>query len=208
MVTTESIMNVEEVKQWLAQMLSGERFEHSLGAQEKAVELVAKYRLPQELRDKVSIAGLLHDCAKLLTPEELASYCSENKLPVDEWDLKTPQTLHPFVGAHMVETKFGIKDPDVLNAIRYHTTGRPDMGLAEKLVFIADKVEGNTRNPLYVQKITSNFDFNNVDSIDQTLLYIINSTIQFLMEKNQLIHPRTVDARNALLEEIKQKKAV
>ena len=105
----------------------------------------------------------------------------------------------------MVETKFGITDGDILNAIRYHTTARPEMSLVEKLVFIADKVEGNTRNPLYVQKITANFDFNNVDSIDKTVLYIINSTIQFLMEKNQLIHPRTVDARNFLLETIKQK---
>lgn len=206
MVTTQSIANLDEMKQWLAQMLSGERLEHSLGAQEKAVELVSKYKLSKDLAEKVSIAGLLHDCAKLLSPNELVTYCTEHHLPVDDWDLKTPQTLHPFVGAHLVEHQFGIVDQDILNAIRYHTTGRPEMSVVEKLVFIADKVEGNTRNPLYVQKITANFNFNDEKSIDKTLLYIINSTIQFLMEKNQLIHPRTLAARNDLLETIKQHK--
>lgn len=196
MIQTTTLLDMEQAKAWLSQQLTSERFEHSLGAKDKAVELAEKFHLPSEERERAALAGLLHDSAKLMPASRLIAYCDERHLPIDEIDRKTPQTLHPFVGAEIVRETFKLEDPDLLNAIRFHTTGRSGMSRVEKIVYIADKIEGNTRNPLYVQKVTSSLDYKNPWSLDLTMLYILDSTIQFLMEKHQIIHPRTIEARN------------
>jgi nicotinate-nucleotide adenylyltransferase len=196
LIQTTSLLDLDQAKAWLSRHLSSERFEHSLGAQEKAIELAEKFHLPPEERERAAIAGLLHDAAKLMRPQELLDYCERYHLPVEEIDRKTPQTLHPFIGAELVREAFQLEDPDILNAIRYHTTGRAGMSRVEKIVYIADKIEGNTRNPLYIQRMTAPLDFKNPWSLDLTMLYILDSTMQFLMEKHQVIHPRTIEARN------------
>jgi nicotinate-nucleotide adenylyltransferase len=197
LIATVTLIDLVQAKQWLNQQLSSSaRFDHSLGAHEKAVELAEKFNLSQAEREKAAVAGLLHDAAKLMRPDELLRYCEEHGLPIDDMDRATPQTLHPFVGAELVRETFGLHDEDTLNAIRFHTTGRAGMSRVEKIVYIADKIEGNTRNPLYIQKMTSRLDFHKPESLDETMLYILDSTIQFLLEKHQIIHPRTLEARN------------
>lgn len=206
MIQTTSILDLDKAKNWLSQHLSHERFEHSIGAHEKAVELAEKFHLPVEERERAAIAGLLHDTAKLMSPAELLEYCDQYHVPIEDVDRKTPQTLHPFVGAELVREAFNIQDPDILNAIRYHTTGRAGMSRVEKIVYIADKIEGNTRNPLYIQKMTAPLDARNAWSLDLTMLYILDSTIQFLMEKHQVIHPRTIEARNDFVTKLRAEK--
>jgi nicotinate-nucleotide adenylyltransferase len=196
LIQTTSILDLDRAKQWLSQQLTPERYEHSLGAHEKAVELAEKFQLPPEERERAAIAGLLHDAAKLMNSRELLARCEQYHIPLDEVDRKTPQTLHPFVGAEIIRETFNVQEPDILDAIRYHTTGRAGMSRVEKIVYIADKIEGNTRNPLYIQRMTSSLDFRNPWSLDLTMLYILDSTIQFLMEKRHIIHPRTIEARN------------
>jgi nicotinate-nucleotide adenylyltransferase len=196
LIQTTSILDLDYAKGWLSQQLTPERYEHSLGAHEKAVELAEKFQLPLEERERASIAGLLHDSAKLMNSRDLLAHCEQYHIELDEIDRKTPQTLHPFVGAELVRETFHIDEPDILNAIRYHTTGRAGMSRVEKIVYIADKIEGNTRNPLYIQRMTSSLDFRKPWSLDLTMLYLLDSTIQFLMEKRQVIHPRTIEARN------------
>ncbi len=203
MIQTGALIDIKAAKEWLGHMLSSERLEHSVGAYEKAVELAEKFQLPQAEQEKAAVAGLLHDAAKLMTPGELISYCENHGLHIDAVDRETPQTLHPFVGAELVRHQFDLHDEDVLNAIRYHTTGRAGMSWVEKLVYISDKIEGNTRNPLYIQKMTSQLNFKDPQTIDITMLYILDSTIRFLMEKHQIIHPRTVEARNDFIKLLK-----
>lgn len=193
----------ESLKHWLQGRLSEERFQHSLGTQQKAVELARHFKFSATDLEKASLAGLLHDCAKLMSPQELMAACREFEIALAPEDEESPQTLHPFVGAELVRQEFGVGDEDVLNAIRYHTTGRPDMSAIEKLVYIADKIEGNTRNPLYTQKIMALFNFKDPATVDKALLYIMDSTITFLIEKRQLIHPRTIAARNHVIRELK-----
>jgi nicotinate-nucleotide adenylyltransferase len=206
LIQTTQILDLEQAKAWLGQRLSAERYEHSLGAHEKAVELAEKFRLPGEERERAAIAGLLHDAAKLMGPDELLAYCDRFSLPVEAIDRQTPQTLHPFVGAELVREAFDLHDEDTLNAIRFHTTGRAGMSRVEKIVYIADKIEGNTRNPLYIQRMTAPLDFRKAWSLDLTMLYILDSTIQFLIEKHQVIHPRTLEARNDLVTRLRADK--
>ncbi len=203
MSPTSALIDLDRAKAWLAQRLSPERLEHSIGAQEKAVELAEKFRFPLEDRQRAAVAGLLHDAAKLMPPDELLAYCEAHGVWLEEWDRRTPQTLHPFAGAELVKREFDIGDEDILNAIRFHTTGRAGMSAVEKVVYIADKIEGNTRNPLYVQRMTASLDPAKPWSLDLTMLYILDSTLQFLMEKHQLIHPRTMEARNDFITRLK-----
>jgi nicotinate-nucleotide adenylyltransferase len=206
LIQTTQLISLEQAKGWLSQRLSPERFEHSLGAQEKAVELAEKFHFPAEDIERASLSGLLHDAAKLMSPDELIAFCNDNQLPVEEIDRQTPQTLHPFVGAELVHRELGISDPVLLNAIRFHTTGRAGMSNVEKVVYIGDKIEGNTRNPLYIQHMTSQLDFKKPWSLDLTMLFILDSTIQFLMEKHQVIHPRTIEARNDFVANLRREK--
>jgi predicted HD superfamily hydrolase involved in NAD metabolism len=189
---------------WLQSRLSEERFQHSLGAQKKAVELARYFKLPLSDVDKAGVAGLLHDAAKLLPPAALFEACQRFEIPLTQEEVASPQTLHPFVGAEMVRQDFGIVDEDILNAIRYHTTGRRGMTDVEKVVYIADKIEENTRNPLYTQKITALINSQEPQTLDKVVLYILDSTITFLIEKHQIIHPRTIDARNELVAKLKE----
>ena len=196
-------IDLERAKGWLSQRLSPERYQHSLGVHEKAVELAERFQFAPVDQERAAIAGLLHDAAKLMKPQELMDFCDANGIPLDAVDRATPQTLHPYVGAELVSREFDLSDVDTLNAIRYHTTGRVGMSPVERAVFIADKIEGNTRNPLYIQRMTEKLDYAQPWTLDLTVLTIMDSTIEFLMEKHQLLHPRTIEARNDILAGLK-----
>ncbi len=104
------------------------RFEHTLGVE--------------------YTAGLLHDCAKCLSDEKRLSICIKNSIPVHKLEKKNPFLLHAKVGAYLAEKKYHVEDPHILNAIRSHTTGRPNMSLLEKIVFIADYIEAERALPI------------------------------------------------------------
>ncbi|MBX2861686.1 MAG: bis(5'-nucleosyl)-tetraphosphatase (symmetrical) YqeK [Vampirovibrio sp.] len=196
----------DKAKQWLQSRLSDRRFEHSLGAYKKAGELAEKFNLSPEDCTRALIAGLLHDSAKLLTPPELFAYCDANGLALSDEDRAAPQTIHPYVGAEMVRRHFGLEDETALNAMRYHTTARANMTTVEIVVYIADKIEENTRNPLYIQKMARHLDCTKPESLDETMLFLLDSTLSFLIEKQHVIHPQTMAARNDFVTRLKQRK--
>ncbi|MEB3287444.1 MAG: bis(5'-nucleosyl)-tetraphosphatase (symmetrical) YqeK [Vampirovibrionales bacterium] len=180
-----------------------ERFEHSLGVCEAAIELAQGFGLCTNDIEKAMIAGILHDAAKLMTPALLLAYAEDYGLALEAADLASPQTLHPFIGAEMVKSELGITDEAILNTIRYHTTGRSGMSPLEKIVYVADKSERRTRNPHYVASMTQDLDFTRPKSLDETALRMIDTTLSGLIEKRLPIHPRTLEARNDLILSLK-----
>jgi predicted HD superfamily hydrolase involved in NAD metabolism len=195
--------DLDQAMAWLRETLSSNRFDHSLGVYEKALALAEGFGLSVEDCERAATAGLLHDAAKLMNSRELLDACTRHDITLDEVDRATPQTLHPVVGAELVRERFGIEDVVTLDAIRYHTTGRAAMTLVEKIVYVADKVEDRTREPGYIQAMTAALDYSQPWSLDLTVLTIINGTLEFLMQKNQLIHPRTIDARNDIVNRLR-----
>lgn len=126
---------------WLPQlqgMMNPRRFRHTLGVRQEAVRLAALHGLPLE---KAALAGLLHDCAKGMPLPVMAQIARENALVADEDMLGSGAMLHGPVGAFVAKTRFGVRDGDVLNAIRSHTIGRPGMSGLELCVFVADATE-------------------------------------------------------------------
>lgn len=197
-------VSLETAQHWLSSMLTAQRFQHSLGSLEKALELCDRFRVDDAAREKIAYAALLHDCAKLMTPDELFDFAERHGVALSLDDRASTQTVHAFVGAELVRDQLQLEDEDILNAIRYHTTGRAGMTLVEKVVFIADKIEENTRNPLFIQKVNAQLDDQDKHGLDRTALFLLDATLQFLMDKHQVIHPRTLAARNDLVTRLKR----
>ncbi|MFT4142861.1 MAG: bis(5'-nucleosyl)-tetraphosphatase (symmetrical) YqeK [Mobilitalea sp.] len=131
-------MTLEYIRDNLDGVLKKSRFQHSIGVEEVACDLAAIYGYDVE---KAGLAGLLHDCAKNLSDQELLDSCKENNITVSKMEERFPYLLHGKVGAVLAESKYEVKDEEILDSIRYHTTGRPDMTLLDKIIFTADYIE-------------------------------------------------------------------
>lgn len=119
-------------------MMNPRRFRHTLGVRQEAVRLADIHGLPLQ---RAALAGLLHDCAKGMPQPMMAQIAQENSLVSDERMLSSGAMLHGPVGAFVAKNKFGVRDEDVLNAIRSHTVGRPGMTELEMCIFVADATE-------------------------------------------------------------------
>lgn len=187
---------------WLANALTDQRYQHSLSVEETAVELAYKFQLKAAQIEAVATAARLHDCAKCYSIDALLEYADTHDVGLTESDKKCPQSLHAIIGAHMAEHQWAITNPHILAAIRWHTTGRANMGLVEKLVYIADKIEPVLRDPVYSQPVVAVLDPRRLDSLDEAMLVIMDSTVRGLLAREQWIHPATFDARNHFIQRV------
>lgn len=128
----------EEITAYLRKELKPRRFTHSIGVAYTAASMAMAHGLDVE---KALYAGLLHDVAKQYSPKELVECCEKHHIEIRPVERSNPQLLHGKAGAVIARKKFGIKDEDVLNAITWHTTGRPAMTELEKVLYIADYIE-------------------------------------------------------------------
>ena len=130
---------IEKLRRAMEKELSTGRYTHTLGVAYTAAALAMAHA---EDMEKAMIAGLLHDCAKSMHGSELVAICEKARLNVTAVERSNPTALlHAKAGAYLAERKYGVTDGDILNAIRYHTTGRPDMSRLEKILYIADYIE-------------------------------------------------------------------
>lgn len=189
-----------EIVDWLKDGLTPERYSHSIGVAEQAKKLAPKYNLDPE---KLYLAGLLHDCAKHMSNDELLAVIKEHIPSVDVCQLKNYKTLHAPVGAYLAREVFKVHDEEILSAIYYHTLGRVDMSDFEAILFIADKIEGNTRDPIFQEEILGILnDFEGRKGIDRVLLVCFEKTIISLVKRNLQICTATIDVYNSLLERV------
>lgn len=180
------------INNWLKENLSEERYFHTLGTADCAKELAKKYNLDYE---KAYLAGLLHDCAKCFANEKLLEIIKEN-LEVEEAEMLNYKTLHAPVSAYIAEKEFEVTDKEILSAIRWHTLGKLDMTDFEKIIFIADKIEPNTRDKEYSDKIRALLEEEN--GLNKALLKCYKETIKSLVKRNLKICLLTVEIYNKL----------
>lgn len=117
--------------------LTEKRVAHVLGCENEAVALANRWG---EDPDRAAVAGILHDITKRLSAEEQLKLCEKYGIINDIAEIENPKLLHAKTGAALARELFGIDD-DIYNAIRWHTTGKPDMTLLEKIIYLADYVE-------------------------------------------------------------------
>lgn len=185
-------INEEKIKEWLKENLNEERYSHSLGTAECAKELADKFNLNSE---KAYIAGLLHDCAKCFSTEMLLEII-KNNLDVEESEMLNYKTLHAPVSAYYAEKEFGVSDKEIISAIRWHTLGQIDMTDFEKIIFLADKIEPNTRNKEYREEILNILQEPN--GLNKALLKCYKETLKSLVKRDLKICLLTVEIYNKL----------
>ena len=185
-------MDYTEILKWLKDNLNEKRYIHTLGTADCAKELAKQFGLNE---DKAYLAGLLHDCAKCFPNEELLDIIDKH-LDVEECEMLNYKTLHAPVSAYIAETEFGITDTEILSAIRWHTLGKLDMSDFEKIVFIADKIEPNTRDKEYSDKIRELLAQEN--GLNKALLKCYKETIKSLVKRDLKICLLTIEIYNKL----------
>jgi len=190
-------MTKEEMLQIVKDQITPHRYQHTLGVVKTAVYLAQKYGADVE---KAEIAAIFHDYAKFRDVGEMEEIIRKtDSIPNDllEYD---KELYHAPVGAYLVEHEVGIKDAEVLQAIRYHTTGRPNMSCLEKVVCLADYIEPGRHFPGVdeVRKMAE------VD-LDQALCHSLENTILFLQKKGQKVYPLTEEAHSFLKQENNKK---
>lgn len=183
---------IEKIQKDLKEILSEKRYIHSIGVMEMCETLAKLYNADVE---QAMLAGILHDIAKEMTPEEKLKYVKENNIEIDEIERINTPILHGKIGADIAKKKYGVSE-QIKKAIEYHTTTNPDMDLIAKIVYVSDKIELNRKSEDY--DIEYERDLATKD-LDATIIYIINSNIKSLIKKEKLIHHKSIETRNALI---------
>ena len=190
-------MSHKDYKAVIKPFLSEKRYRHSLAVAEEAVHLAKKYGADEE---KAYTAGILHDIMKDMPPEEQLKRMTRYDIVLTEVERSGQKLWHAMLGAAYVEQELHIEDQDILNAIRYHTTGRAHMTLLEKVLFVADFTSSDRDYP-GVEEIRKAAR----KSLLAAMLSGMTYTIQDLAERRLAIHPDTIAAYNeAVLEDIKR----
>lgn len=184
----------EQLIDQLQGRLSPKRFAHTLGVAKAAQTLASIYKANPT---KAYLAGLLHDCGKELPLSEMQHIVKEANVNVDMEMFRNGALLHGVVGAILARNVYGVEDMTILDAIRYHTTGRIGMTLMDKIIFLADYIE-ETR------------DFPGVDHLRQLAFEDLNKavlagydgTINHLLDQGLSIYFKTILGRNDILRQI------
>ncbi len=185
----------EEFKKILKERLTERRYIHSLNVAESARELAEIYGGDPQ---KAYTVGLIHDCCKDMPAGLQLSYMLENNAELSEIEINTPKLYHAMSGKIFCRKEFNISDYDMLNAVRYHTTGRAGMSLLEKIVFIADFISAER-------------DYDGVAimrekakrSLDEAIVEGLSFTIKDLINRELVVHPDTLGAYNEAVYNIK-----
>ena len=189
--------NIVEIENWLKENLYEERYIHSIGVMEAAVELAQMFNMDVE---KARITGLLHDAAKCFSNEKLLEIIHQHIPEVHDCELLNYKTLHAPVSAYLAKTQFGIEDQEILDAIRWHTLGRCNMSDFEKIIFLADKIEARTRDKEFRHQCLELLKEYN--GLDKALFKCFEATIKSLVDRRLAICHITIDVYNELLEKI------
>ncbi|MBQ8606261.1 MAG: bis(5'-nucleosyl)-tetraphosphatase (symmetrical) YqeK [Clostridia bacterium] len=170
--------------------LSEERYDHVISVANYAVKLASLHGVDPY---SAYVAALAHDCTKYLDDAAQLEYFEKNGIKLSEEDRLCPKIYHQISGAHFAKTEFDLQDEDILNAIRYHTTGRVGMSKLELLVCLADSIEP-TRDYAGVEKMRKTAR----TSLEKALCMCLDRTIEFIKQRGLYMHSQTVKARDWL----------
>jgi len=177
----------EMIQKAVADRLSSKRYRHTLGVLETAILLAAYYGV--NLR-KTYLAALLHDYAKEIKDEEKRVLCKDFGIPLDAIQEENISLMHGHLSAALARCEFDIEDIEILDAIRYHTTGRAGMGQLEKIIKIADNIEPNRPDYPGLDEIKALAGV----SLDRGAVASIKRDIQYTKERGNAVHPLGVEA--------------
>lgn len=173
-------VDIDDIKEKLQEILNKGRYKHTIGVCYTAMSLAMCYG--EDIK-KAELAGLLHDNAKCISDEKMLKKCRKHNIEISDAESRQPYLLHAKLGAFYASYKYGVDDNDVAEAIRYHTTGCPDMSMLQKIIYVADYIEpgrDKAENLSEIRKMAFN-------DIDKAVYMILRDTISYLEDNNKVI---------------------
>lgn len=178
---------IPKLRKKLKSKLSESRYEHSLSVSFTCVCLAMRYGYSLQ---KAETAGLIHDCAKCYDDGKIIKFCDKHHIPVSEAERKAPAVLHAKYGAWLAKKQYHIHDEEILSAVACHTTGKPNMQLLDKILYVADYIEvrrDKASNLTAMRKLA-------FEDLDEALYQIMKGTLDYLGKKGSRIDPMTAEA--------------
>ena len=193
-------MNTSSICEYIEKNFSEKRKVHTEGVRQTAMKLAEKYGAEEPgIVEKAEIAALYHDMYRGVPVDVLNYYVKH--LELDEKRYKdNPNLAHGKIAAIVIQRDFDEEDEDIINAVSYHTTGRPGMSLLEKIIYIADAVEPNRAYP-GVQALRETLE----EDLDRAVLQSLTNTINYVRGEEKYLDEDTVLAREYFENLIKQK---
>ncbi|MFH1260196.1 MAG: bis(5'-nucleosyl)-tetraphosphatase (symmetrical) YqeK [Elusimicrobiota bacterium] len=180
----------------LKKMMPDNRYKHSLKTASMAGKLAKHFSLHP---GKARLAGLLHDCAKGMSVEEMVKFYRQQKKNFTDGErivATNPVLLHSQISACLAGRKFGVKDKEVLRAIALHTTADRKMSVLDKIIYLADMLSPERR---YAER--KNIQQAAFQNLDKALLLGVVAKIKHVLSKKQSLYQKTVEAYNKLVED-------
>lgn len=184
-------MNLDEYKNLIKSKMSEHRFVHSVNVSKEARKLAKIYGADAE---KAAIAGILHDITKEMPVEEQLKIITDSGIILDNVQKNAPKLWHGISGSIFIKENLDINDADILNAIRYHTTGRAGMSLLEKIIFVADFTSQER-----TYKGVSTMRKKSRKTLDEAMLYGFKFTFSDLSKRELAIHPDELACYNEIV---------
>ena len=167
------------------------RLHHSLCVSECAKKLAVKYGCDEQ---KAYVAGILHDVMKNTAPGEQLEFLRSQSVELTDVEKSNTKLYHAVSGAYYVKNVLNIDDEDIFNAVRFHTTGRANMSLLEKVIFIADFISDDR-------------DYNDIEtirsaaweSLEKAMMIGLDFTLKEIVGRRQTLHPDSINLYNELI---------
>lgn len=186
----------DRILSWLEHHVTPPRVQHILRVETFCGELAEHHQLDVE---KAKQAGFMHDLAKYFKPHRLLEIAHHEGLEIDEILVADPHLLHAEVSAIVARDEFGVNDEEILEAIRNHTLGNPQMSQLSCLVYLADTLEPGRGNSPELQQLRKTCFENLMLALWRTGDYCL----RHLVEQERMIHPRTLSTRNWAMQQTK-----
>lgn len=178
------MIDLTSIQQKLSKKLDKKRYTHTIGVMYTAASLAMRYN---ESIETAMTAGLLHDCGKYSSIDKQIKLCEKYHLQLTDAELQVPALIHAKLGSALAKEVYGIYDKRILDAILYHTTGKPNMNLLEKIIYLADYIEPGRRMIPGLPEVRK-LSFTN---IDEAVCLCSNLTLQYLDRSGRAIDPMT-----------------
>lgn len=188
---------IENYKKIIHKRMSDKRFNHCENVS-KTAKMLAQIYGEDEL--KAETAGILHDITKEFPKEEQLQIMQNGGIILDDIQKNAPKLWHSISGSVYIKNNLDIDDTDILNAVRFHTTGRANMSLLEKIIFVADftSAERTYRGVKTMRKLSK-------ESLDKAMIYSFKYTFSNLTKRELTIHHDELFCYNDLLIKRQQK---
>lgn len=185
------MIEIDKLREKLKNLLEKKRFEHCLSVETTAIKLSKAHKIDTS---KSAIAGLLHDCARWMDEKNLIETAKKLKIKIDPFIKTHPKLLHSELSSYFAKEYFGVKDAEILYAIKSHTIGRSNMTKLEKIIYVADHIEPGRghKHLAEIRKIA-------YKDLDYAIVKISSGMIQYLLDCELPIYSETILTRNYYL---------